>query len=273
LEGLSRGFGEEIVTMFAFPSGAAAAAGGGAPPPLPAEVPVQLRELLGLLRRNTSALGARVVGEHVNLDRELPRLADDVVRELRASGLAVLSKLPFRRVNLHLAPVGEGLEDSLHFDEHDSLLYQIECGREFFLFPPGDKEKLPYAKANDAQWLPQVLGGGPGQERVHWHSSRTLHTSRTSAHVDLEQWNATAAADEEGGAEAPALPRRCTVLPGDALFLPAYWHQQRRSFGGPDAGARCGCVDAAVDFWYRPIHTEPEAAEAAAATLARSAEL
>ncbi|CAK0793086.1 unnamed protein product, partial [Prorocentrum cordatum] len=112
-------------------------------------------------------------------------------------------------------------------------------------------EKLPYAKANDAQWLPQVLGGGPGQERVHWHSSRTLHTSRTSAHVDLEQWNATAAADEEGGAEAPALPRRCTVLPGDALFLPAYWHQQRRSFGGPDAGARCGCVDAAVDFWYR----------------------
>ncbi|CAK0793085.1 unnamed protein product, partial [Prorocentrum cordatum] len=58
-------------------------------------------------------------------------------------------------------------------------------------------------------------------------------------------------ASRQGGAEAPALPRRCTVLPGDALFLPAYWHQQRRSFGGPDAGARCGCVDAAVDFWYR----------------------
>jgi len=200
-----------------------------------------------------------VVAEHVNLDRELPALADAIVREHRASGLSVLSKLPFRRVNLHLAPVGDGLEDALHFDEHDSLLYQVECGREFFLFPPGDKENLPYAEVNDMQWLPQVLSGSgsPGHDRVHWHSSRTLHSSRASAHVDLERWNATAA---PGGGSA-VRPRRCTVKAGDALFLPAYWHQQRRSFGGPDAGPRCSCLDAAVDFWYRPIHTEPKAAE------------
>merc|ERR1711964_148287 len=68
-------------------------------------------------------------------------------------------------------------------------------------------------------------------------------------------------------------PKKCTVRAGDAMFLPAYWHHQVRSFSGKDSGDRCKCVNAAVNFWYRPLYTDAHAAEAAAASLSRAHEL
>lgn len=269
-------YGEQIITAFAHPPAGHEKTEGAASPParpaLPAEVPMELQDLVALLQRNTSSLGALVFGEHLNLDRELPKLANAIAQEQQANGPPLLSKLPFRRVNLRLAPIEDGVWEPLHFDGHDSLLYQLQCGKEVLLFPPGESEKLPYAGGaagfHDEQWTPAVLGSR-AKEHVTWHRSPTLHASRSAVTVDFERPDL-----DQFPRLAEALPpRRCTVRSGEALFLPAFWHWQGLAFGGGDAGPSCTCVDAAVDFWYRPLHSEPTAAEAASASLARDSEL
>lgn len=281
-KGLLDKHGDDVVTAWAAPHGKFWAAedaetGGPARPARPAEVPLKLKDLVALLQKNASALGAFVYGEHLNLDREVPKLATELV-QAQQSGHQLLAALPLRRVNLWLAPMEEEFQDTLHWGGYDSLSYQLECGKEFLLFPPGDADKLPYdledgdfGEQTALQWHANVLGAGASTQ-VKWHLDRTMKSVHAAAAVDLSSPNFTAF--PKLGSVLP--PKKCTVKAGDALFLPAFWHRQVHFFGGADAigsGGRCKCINTGVDFWFRPLHSDQTAAEAAYSSIARYSEL
>jgi len=271
LQSLANKFGERLVTSWATPNGDFWATetlpgGGHARSTKPAEVPLLVKDIIQLLQRNASELGIVLYGQHINLDRELPELSRTLFEAQHEFTPLLAASL--RRVNLWLAPVEEHLSSHLHWDEHDSLLYQLQCSKEFLLFPPGDKENLPYppqdeqdAKHFALQWNFNITDGA-----VQWHLEQlTKAISNAASLMDLS---------EQDIKRFPSLvnvlpPKKCTVKAGDALLLPAFWHHQVRSFRGQDADDSCSCVNAAVNFWHRPLYSATKAAEVAAASLQR----
>jgi len=241
----------------------------------PAEVPLRLRDLIEVLRRNATELGVHAYGQHINLDREVPKLAKSLFLDQHGSGPQLLAALPFRRVNLWLAGTQGNVKNALHWDAHDNLLYQLRCGKEFLIFPPGDKDKLYYpteeqeAKEEEKGSLQWHLNMSVGVEKVDWRLEPNPKSIHNGAAVDL--LNPDYVAYPKLKEVMP--PRKCTLRAGDALFLPAYWHHAVGLLSGKEGGANCKCVNVAVNYWYRPLYTDEKAAEAAAASLARTSEL
>lgn len=271
---LVKEYGERIITSWAAPHGrfwGKEESDGVEAPARPARVPLSMKNLINILQMNATEMGAFVYGEHINLEREVPELAERLVQAHLASGPHLLAALPFRRVNLWLAPMEEEFQDTLHWDAHDSLSYQMECAKEFLLFPPGDRDKLPYDvegpedNPQGLEWHAN-LGRGGRHSEVHWHLGSARQRSRAAAAIDLSRPKEELAKRFPKLAEALP-PKKCTVHSGEALYIPAHWHKQVHFFGGAGAGTRCKCLNGAVDFWYRPLTTDKQSAVAAAKSL------
>ena len=50
-----------------------------------------------------------------------------------------------------------------------------------------------------------------------------------------------------------ASPRRCTLRPGETLYLPAYWHHEVHS-----RPAAPGTLNIAINFWFRNASCPPD---------------
>lgn len=167
-------------------------------------------------------------------------------------GAPVRAMAPVPPQALYLRPLlanlwlGKGATTSpLHYDEYENLLAQVSGTKELVLFPPSDlphlyytpraKGTLRYAWPNTFERLP-VREADAGA-RVVFASSVNVSQPDLRAHPALQR----------------ASPRRCTLRPGETLYLPAFWHHEVHS--------RCaaqGELNVAVNFWFRNATRPPE---------------
>merc|ERR1712107_183521 len=173
-------------------------------------------------------------------DRELPNLAQALFTAQHNNASAqLLAALPLRRINLWLGPTEQRLSNNLHWDAHDSLFYQLQCAKEFLLFPPGDKAKLPYPSKDSQetalQWHFNITAG-----HVDWHLEKLIGACRMQR-LSLISPNQTLNAFL--CCKRCCRPRSAPSVRVMLFFLPAHWHHQVRSFSGRGTGDRCKCVN------------------------------
>ncbi|KAL1530038.1 hypothetical protein AB1Y20_000963 [Prymnesium parvum] len=135
--------------------------------------------------------------------------------------------------------LGKGATTSpLHYDEYENLLAQVEGTKELVLFPPSDlpylyytprvKGTLQYVWPNTFTRLP--ISDKTKQTHVVFASSAKVTQPDFSKHPHLNL----------------ASPSRCTLNPGETLYLPAYWHHEVHSRRAKPHG-----LNVAVNFWFR----------------------
>lgn len=258
-------FGDQVISGWSTPDGdfyATRGTGSEERTIRPAESHFKFSTLIDLLQFNTSNLGAVFYGQHMNLHREIPELA----KELQyAEAASPLHALPLRRVNLWVAPMNEQIRSRFHYDTHDALLFPLQCGKEFYMFPPGDRDSLYYSNDHSPkslQWehkWPNATGqsGATAPKKIEWETKELPKPIPNAAQVDLLAPDSTS---HPKFLEALKRMKRCEVRPGDALYVPAYWHHEVL----PIRTESCRCLNIAVNYWHRPVLNIVTSAQAAA---------
>ena len=126
--------------------------------------------------------------------------------------------------------------------------------KEVVLFPPADMRHLGYRARPK------------GQLKYAWPSNFTRTPIDAGGAAARVIFAASVNLSSPSAAEAAALgrcaPLVCTLLPGETLLLPAYWHHEVHSCastadaaeaeaGAAEGGATEGGLNLAVNFWFR----------------------
>lgn len=214
----------------------------------PAAVDMTFAEFLRLMHQNSTTDGvcadessicteevkppASLYIEYLNLDSDIRALHDDVERYPFAQ---------FLRDEQRHFWFGNGQTlGKLHFDPFDNLLSPVAGGKNVTIFPPSANEQLYEGHMREG-----ILGYDATTGAV-WREELMESTSMVNSPVDLEL--PTELTDERFPLFASARPRgvRCSVGPGDSLFLPSFWWHEVQS--SPEDGRNC-----AVNSWFEPF--------------------
>jgi len=238
-EALARSFGDEIVKVSVSQSGRFDGPEDGSKWGLsekdevlvrPPETHMLLRHYLWLLEQPTAeAFYLEYNALHQYLGERMRRLAP------------IPPQARWMRPLLTNLWLGRGATTSpLHYDEYENLLSQVAGTKELLLFPPSDLPYLYYTPRVKGElryeWPGRFTRVGTSEHRVVFASSVNVSHPDHSRHPQLVR----------------ASPLRCTLVAGETLYLPAYWHHEVHSHAARDT------VNAAINHWFRNESAPPQ---------------
>ena len=180
----------------------------------PATIDLNLSEAIRLLKTPHNERKFHAYVRYFPLD-ELPETRDSVPRP---RGLKI------EQANLWL---GDGaMTSDVHYDGFDNLLIQVGGRKEVLLWDPFDGRLLDYRTFHERQY---AFDRSTNNFLGHYATGRFVENH--AAHKAFAH-----------GEPKPTM--RCTVAPGDALFIPALWSHAVRSF------VDIGQLNVAVNYWF-----------------------
>ena len=218
----------------------------------PPETHMRLTDLLALLRLGDGAEGGDAEGGGGGAARfylEYNALHQYLGRELRQMAPCP-PQASFLRPLLSNLWLGNGATTSpLHYDEYENLLAQVRGRKELILFPPEDIERLEYRARPK------------GRLQYEWPRTFTREPVSVEAAatrvIFAASINLTQPDRERREALRRCSPVRCTLQPGETLYLPAFWHHEVYSHAASDAGMDAQRqqdeqhLNIALNFWFR----------------------
>ncbi|EDQ84488.1 uncharacterized protein MONBRDRAFT_12766 [Monosiga brevicollis MX1] len=170
--------------------------------------------------------------EYTEMAAHFPALLPDL------PPLPITAELPLRHQNLWLS---DGhTRGKMHFDPFENILAMVSGQKRLFLYAPTNNSLLGEGHIPEAE-----LTYYPHLDEFRRHRLQEA-TAMVMAAVDIE---APDFADRHPLlVQVPYLD--CTIQPGDALFMPAFWWHEVQS--QPDADEH---RNLAVNYWYEPVWT------------------
>ncbi|KAL5473204.1 hypothetical protein EMCRGX_G027656 [Ephydatia muelleri] len=197
----------------------------------PASAEMKFSQFLDLTMAKNKSYSAYL--EYSSIPYYMPELTKDVKEPPFVEGL-----LHKHHLNMWLSD-GRTL-GKLHFDPYDNLLCQLSGEKRLILFDPHHNENLYEGHIPEAL-LSFDSTSATFHRRQLLESTSMVMSPVDPAHPDLQRFPNYSKANK----------LECTLRPGDALFMPAFWWHEVQSYPDPLEHRNL-----AVNFWYEPLLTK-----------------
>ncbi|OQR96007.1 hypothetical protein THRCLA_07404 [Thraustotheca clavata] len=182
-----------------------------------------IKHLISTIESNTS-----YYLEYLSLTTYVPELLQDIPS---------YSWADFLQLHVQNLWFGDGKSvGKLHFDAFENIMVMVDGAKEFVLYDPSDNSRFYEGHIREAKY---------DLHRDHFYRENLMEsTSMVNSPIDI---NSPDLARYPLFKQAKSM--NCLINEGDALYLPAYWWHEVRSY--PAKGDH---RNVAVNFWYTPVY-------------------
>lgn len=197
----------------------------------PAEAKMTISEFFDCMNERKPDLVPYLSQQNDNLRSEFPELVEDIKLDIQLATDVFESGAP-EAANLWIGD--DRSVSSIHKDHYENFYAVISGAKTFTLLPPTDCVYLPEKVYPTAKY--EISGGSDTLGSLQLSSENCPTTSLSWISLDPDDPHVC----EKYPSFARTHPLRCTVYPGEVLYIPAMWYH-RVSQTVPTIS---------VNFWY-----------------------